>query len=154
MLSASNVQYTGKDVNRSGLSKTKHRTRISRKKAIGTGLFTRRAYARTYCQAHIVFITTHGKIIHKGVMYNYSPGGMYIETVRYLPPGTGITVKLRQSPLSAKQSGNERISQFRGKVVWCRVREDNYPDLFGAGVQFEGTGFSATADRLTKGVER
>lgn len=127
---------------------TKPQPRVTRKKMTGTGFFTRRIHARTYCRAHIVFIATDKEIIHKGIMYNFSPGGIYFETARYLPPGIGITVKLRKGVLGAGRHENEHPRQFRGRVVWCRFRDDQYPELFGIGVKFDDIGFSAAADRL------
>ncbi len=95
--------------------------------------YSRRAHARTYRRAEIVFCKEKAASCHKAVMYNQSAAGMYFEVNRPLTPNTLLRIKIRQNGREPEHHADE---VYRARVVWCRKLSRQGDRRFGVGVAY------------------
>lgn len=65
---------------------------------------------------------------------NYSRGGMYLESLYFLPPGTAIAVTLA-SPENDPVTGEKK--SYHAEVKWCRKIAGGSQTMYGIGLMYD-----------------
>lgn len=74
-----------------------------------------RASERFNCEAPVILENCHTGESYGSTMYNYSRGGMYLESNHYLKPGSEVRIVAERSP------NNPNLTEScPAKIVWCR----------------------------------
>ena len=76
----------------------------------------RRKHERIPCKAPILHNTSPADFFYKGIMYNFSKGGLYFESNEDLLPGHEITISIKEPP---QQFVKESRQYFDVKIMWC-----------------------------------
>ncbi len=96
--------------------------------------FNKRAFARTHYETPVIYAYSNSDVFHDAKMLNTSLGGMYIETIHSLIPGSEIYIKAMD--FSSASYWREEGNDFSGVVAWCRELMGNEMNDYGIGVRF------------------
>ena len=76
----------------------------------------RRKHERIPCETPILHNTSPADFFYKGIMYNFSKGGLYFESNEDLLPGHEISISIKEPPW---QFLKESHQYFDVKIMWC-----------------------------------
>jgi len=94
----------------------------------------KRAFPRIYHEAPIIYAYNLSDIYHDGRMFNCSEGGMYLESLQTLMPGSEIHIRLMD--FIRTPSWFEVSENYCGEVVWCKSLANGSVSRYGVGVRF------------------
>lgn len=94
----------------------------------------KRAFPRIYHETPIIYAYSLSDIFQDGRMVNCSEGGMYLETLQGLMPGSEILIKMMGSIRTP--SWFETCENYCGEVVWCKSLANGSVSRYGVGVRF------------------
>ena len=90
----------------------------------------RRENKRFKCNTAILHNTCPPDFFYRGVMYNFSAGGLYFESDEDLLQGDKITVSIKNPP---PQFFDKERQYFDVEVMWCSVLQaSDYQVGYGA----------------------
>ena len=94
---------------------------------------TNRNFARSYCEADLMFSNNKEGDYSRAKMVNCCVDGICFETDNALPPGFTVCIKIVNHTPDIEYSP-EAHKILRGRVKWCHETEDEF--RYGVGVQF------------------
>lgn len=94
----------------------------------------RREHPRNVCESNIKYAPAEENEIVETQAYNYSSGGMYLESPEWFPANTNIRIMMKNYDPEA--SGPESFQSYVANIRWCREVKRNGATIYGLGVQF------------------
>lgn len=94
-----------------------------------------RAYDRYSCEAVAQYAYTGEENYYEAKIYNYSNGGMYLESQYAVDPGTKMDIKMTN--YSPGASGPESCETYQAEVKRCSEYSGQGATYYGVGVQYK-----------------
>ena len=94
----------------------------------------KRAFPRIYHETPIIYSPYLSGLYHDGRMLNCSEGGMCLESLQAMMPGSDIQIKLMD--FMRTPSWFEASEHYCGEVVWCKSLANGSVSRYGVGVRF------------------
>lgn len=95
----------------------------------------KRAYARFYAKANVVCVMEGDQYhCYDAQMFNYSIGGMYLETSQ--PLQQGMSISIRKPDWVSDVSDPLSYTEHLAEVKWCKQIVTPDRTYYGAGVEY------------------
>lgn len=98
----------------------------------------RREHLRHNCKANIEWAYFNSAKYFDGKLLNFSRGGVYMETVHDITPGSTIIIRLGKVFSGKSESADHEYPRLvsLGEVTWHLKLWRRHRDCFGAGVRY------------------
>ncbi len=94
----------------------------------------RRAHPRIICEADIQYAPAEEKDLVESRAFNFSRGGMYLETPEWFPTNTFLRILMNGYEPHAE--GPEAFQSYLANIRWRQEVQGNGGRIYGLGVQF------------------
>lgn len=84
----------------------------------------------------VMYQTNPETQFNNAMLINYSEGGMYLRTEKYLEVGQTLTIKMEES--KEKTTGPEKYDSYSGQVKWTNnARTNSDAQVFQCGIEYD-----------------